>query len=199
MSDTDPMITVELNADRNPVRFTAEQFGLMTQAGVFAKTDGKTELVRGVLYSVQSRFAPHARNRDELAFVIESVLGADGEYCLGRAARVRLSGTSVVQPDLAILRRSEAQGEVLHANAIALAIEIVAVDAEAGAGPRVADYAAAGVPGLWIVEIATGLVHVFEGPATGGYASRRAVRFGDPILLKPLAGVEIVVPAGGFA
>ncbi len=200
MSDTDSMISVELNVDRNPVRFTAEQFELMTKAGVFANADGKTELVRGVLYSVQSRFAPHTRNRDELAFVLESIFGDSGEYCLGRAARIRLSETSVVQPDLTILRRTGAgSATILPADVLALAIEIVAIDAEAGSGPKVQDYAAAGVPGLWIVEIGTGLVHVFEQPATSGYAVRRTVRFGDPIALKPIANVEIVIPEGGFA
>lgn len=202
MSDSDAMITVELNVDRTPTRFTAAQFALMTRAGVFANADHKTELVRGVLYSGQSRFAPHARNRDELAFVLDSIFGDAGDYCLGRTARVRLSETSVLQPDLAILRRAEAgtdNEDFLPASALALAIEIVATDAEPGSDPKVEDYARAGVPALWIVEIGSGLVHVFEQPGSSGYGARHAVRFGEPMTLKPIANVEIVIPQGGFA
>ena len=204
MSDNDAMISVELNVDRTPVRFTAEQFALMTKAGVFASAGGKAELVRGVHYSGQTRFAPHARNEDELAFVLDSIFGDAGEYCFGRAARVRLSATSVAQPDLAILRRAEATGhgaDVLPASALALAIEIEIEIVASGAATaaRADDYAAAGVPALWIIETGAGLVHTYGSPGASGYGARHAVRFGDPIALKPIADVEIVIPHGGFA
>lgn len=191
-------ITVELNADRTPVSFTAEQFATMARAGLFDAADGKTELVRGVLYQTQARFAPHATNREELAFVLEAVFQNAPEWCVSRGARVRLDDRTVAAPDVAVLRRDAAGGDVLEAGAVALAIEVVD-GFEPRLGTMLADYARAGVPRAWVVEVGAAATRVCEVPGPGGYAARRVVRFGEPLPLAPLVTAEVVIPEGGFA
>jgi len=112
MPETRPTIAVELTADRSPVHFTAEQFALMARAGVFDGPNGKPELVRGILYSVEARFAPHARSLEQLAFILESMFGEASAHCVARTPRIALGAETVMAPHLAILKRAEAGDEV---------------------------------------------------------------------------------------
>lgn len=198
MPDTRPTIAVELTADRSPVHFTAEQFALMARAGVFDGPNGKPELVRGILYSVEARFAPHARSLEQLAFILESMFGEASAHCVARTPRIALGAETVMAPHLAILKRAEAGDEVLRADAVELAIEIADNAGGDSLAARLAVYAAADVPRVWVLETAAARVDVHSAPGPDGYGAHRAFAFGEPVPLAPLADAQIVIPAGGF-
>ena len=60
-----------------PVQLTADDFFLLADAGAF-QNYANTELIEGVIVSVNSQLAPHMRAKSELAFRLRVAIEALG-------------------------------------------------------------------------------------------------------------------------
>lgn len=170
----------------------------MVEAGAFANVTGKVELVRGEIFNVNAVYLPHARAQGELVGILYSVFGRTSDYRVLGEISTRLSDDTVPQPDAAVVSKDLPRQGPLPLAALALAVEIAYSSLDRDLGAKLAEYARAGVPRVWVVDIGGRITHDCTAPLPDGYAGRRVVRFGEPLSLAPLADAELTIPAEGF-
>ena len=160
-------------------RFTVDESLAMLDAGVLHEDD-RIELIDGVLLVMAPIGDYHDNTADWL-----------NELCVrtfGDRARVRVQGSirlnnmSAPQPDIAILRR-RALGDMrpFFPQDIFLVIEIADSSLRYDSGPKLAMYAAAGIPEVWIANLRSREVTAHISPAGSVYTSVHTYGSGDSI------------------
>jgi Uma2 family endonuclease len=104
------------------------------------------------------------------------------------------SGTEVRYPDLALLRRASDAYEALGPRAAdaLLVVEVADTSLAQDREIKVPRYAAAGVPEVWIVDLAGGVHEVHREPAGATYASVERREPGE--VASPAAFADVAVP-----
>ena len=195
MADIDPGV---ITLARPRPRFTADEFERMIGTGAFDDLLGGVELVRGEIVRMNSKYLPHVGNQSELFLVLAQLLRFDHTLRVFVEPSIRLSDDTVREPDIAVFERQPRGVNLVPAGAVRLAIEVADSTLGRDLGIKLEDYARAGVPRVWVVDVQGEVVHLCAEPGREGYAARRVIRFGEPIALAPLADAELVIPVGGF-
>lgn len=200
MADRDPQgIRPDLaSRERSPARFTADEFDRMIGAGAFADMLGSMELVRGELVRVNSKYLPRVNNQYDFLLTLVQLLEPRPELRVRPEPSVRLSDDVVCEPDIVIFDRQPRGTRLLPGAAVHLVVEIAATTLTKDLGVKLEDYARAGVPRLWVVDLGGEVAHDCTEPTPEGYASRRVIRFGEPLSLAPLTEGAVTIPPGGF-
>lgn len=174
-----------------PARFSVEEFMGMAQEGAFELIPGKIELAEGVIVRMTPPNYPHTSTQRQVFLKLHEIFG-DGLNGLIVAFELgsRLGPATVRLPDIAVFRDpGPISGLVAH-DALWIAIEISDSSLDVDLGAKRANYAAAGVPHYWVVDIQARQVHVMHDPADGDYREGRTVDFGAPL---PVPGTDAVV------
>ncbi len=66
---------------------------------------------------------------------------------------------------------------------VELAIEVADTSLEHDLGANARDYAEAGLPLYWVIDVNARVTHVMSDPQEGRYTRREVVRFGEPLAL----------------
>jgi Uma2 family endonuclease len=175
--------------EETPARFTAEQFMELIQAAPMAEWFGKVELVKGVITRMAPAQIPHW-NAQRIVFVElhEALRDMAPDWIVGHEPSVQLSGDTVREPDVAILRNPGMTGKIFDRTALFLAIEIADSSLKIDMGVKRQGYAEAFIPHYWVVDINGRQTHVMRDPAGGAYRSQHTIRFGDPLEIPELGG-----------
>jgi Uma2 family endonuclease len=161
-------------------RFTAEEFHLMADAGVFGDGD-RVELLEGEVVEMSPIGSRHAACVRRLAqFFAEQVTG---RALVDIQNPIRLDEWSEPQPDLALLRPRPDYYAAGHPRPddVLLVVEVADTSATADRVYKLPLYAAAGVAEVWLVDLAAATLEVCTSPAPTGYGVVRRALAGDHV------------------
>ena len=151
-------------------RFTVAEYYAMGKAGILTEDD-RVELLDGELIEMPPIGDRHASRTDRLNYGLAPLL-------LQRRAIVRiqnplrLSDDSQPQPDAALLRWRDDfyYSGPPRPEDVLLLIEVSDTSLAYDRGAKLAAYARAGVPEVWIANLPDGRVEAYTEPAGGEYA-----------------------------
>ena len=168
-------------------RFTADEIGLMVDAGVMGE-DERVELIDGELIEMASKGVGHDIAKARLNRLL---IGATGEELLvGVETTIRLSDRVLVDPDLVVLpevalRRDQGTFITVRGADILLVVEIAVTSLDYDLGIKAGLYALHGVQEYWVIAPNLGKAWVHSEPEGNGW--RRRPEHGVEDVLTPLA------------
>lgn len=164
-------------------------------------SDGsRLELILGYLHVTPAPGGPHQHVSFRLARVLDDAITASGRTDLNmlQAVAVRISTafrTGVI-PDIAVVDTDIDQASFAPENLV-LAVEVWSPgNTREERDTKVAGYAAARVPYLWVVEIPVGRPAAFSGYTLGEHGYRQEVRAVAGETVKAPGPVPVVVNTG---
>jgi Uma2 family endonuclease len=183
---------VEVRATFTPRRrrFTVDEYHRMAKAGILHEDD-RIELIEGELIEMAAIGSRH------MACVIELnrrfVLGLVDRAVVSVQNPVRLSSHSEPEPDVVLLRpRADRYRDALPGpEDVLLLIEVSDTTLAYDRGIKLALYAAAGIPEVWIWDLKRRRVLVHRDPAGRSYRTVEIVERGE---IAPAAFPELLIP-----
>ncbi len=172
-------------------RFTVGECLAMLEAEVLHEDD-RIELLDGELLVMAPIGDYHDNTVDYLAELCVHAFG--GRARVRVQGSIRLNNMSAPQPDIAILRR-RALGDFrpYYPEDIFLVIEVADNSLRYDSGPKLARYAEAGIPEVWIAALRAREVVAHTNPAGSEYTSVRTYRSGDSISPRAFPDVSLAV------
>ena len=173
-------------------RFTVDEYHKMGEAGILPEDD-RVELLDGEIVEMTPINVPHAVCVDRLNKLLNRSL--PDEFVVRVQSPIFINELNEPQPDVAVLKPADYLRMPQHPGPsdLVLVIEVADSTLREDRGRKVPEYARAGIPEAWIVNIPKGVVEVYSEPVGGKYASIRRVARGEAITLKVLPEVTIAV------
>jgi Uma2 family endonuclease len=173
-------------------RFTVEEYYRMAEVGILT-ADERVELIEGEIVEMCPIGLRHAACVAQLTRRL--VLAAGDRALLWPQNPVRLPRDTEPQPDVVLLRpraddyaRSPARPQD-----VLLLVEVADSSYRYDRNVKLALYARAGVPEVWIVDLTRDVIEVFRDPGATTYRSIAPIGRGGTV--SPAAFVDIVLAA----
>lgn len=174
--------------------FTVDEYLDMVKAGVLHKED-RIELMDGKIIIMAPIGDYHEFGTDWLNMLLASVLF--GQAMVRIQGSIRLHSRSAPEPDVAVLRlRSFDDIRPYYPDDIYFVIEVADSSLSYDSGPKLASYAAAGIPEVWVANLRIREVTVYSDPSGSEYATATVYRAGDSI--SPQAFPDLVLAVDEF-
>ncbi len=159
---------VENAIDAEPVRrrFNVEEFQRMGEAGIFAP-DERVELIDGDIIQM----APIGPRHVECVFALDDYLRS----AVGPGVRISIQMPIQLQasqplPDLALFRRDALRrGELPSPSACLLIVEVADSTVDFDRNMKRLEYAGAGIPEYWVIDLPAQMIVVHLEPMEGDY------------------------------
>jgi Uma2 family endonuclease len=166
-----------------PMRFTAEEFLALASQPPMAEMPGKFELVDGVIVQVSPAFHPHSRYQGQTYLQLSKAFGDEvpGGWCVRPELTVRLGGYTIREPDIAVVRDPGDKTGVGTPDEVLMLVEIAYTTLRNDLKFKRLNYAQAGVPHYWVVDVEGRKVHIFGQPSEGDYKDEQVYPFGADI------------------
>ena len=163
----------------------------MIEAGILRKEE-RLELIDGGIIIMSPIGEYHEYGTDYLTMELVPVLR--GRATVRIQGSIRLNDRSRPEPDVAVLRRRPANemGPYFPSDVYFL-IEVADSSLRRDSGPKLARYAAAGIPEVWIANLRAREVAVHTGPEGTAYTSVRTYRPGESISPQAFPDVSLAV------
>ena len=175
-------------------RFTVDEYLAMEVAGILHEDD-RLELIDGEIISMPPIGDPHEACTDWLTRLFVPPL-------IGRAivrvqGAIRLNDRSAPQPDIAVLRERplSAVGPYFPPD-VHLVIEVADSTPAYDRGAKLARYAAAGIPEVWVANLRAREVTSYAEPSGSEYTAVRVYQAEDSI--SPRAFPDVVLAVSDF-
>lgn len=173
-------------------QFTVDDLKQFVAAGVLSEDD-RVELIEGDLIDMSPINEPHA---DTVDLFTDHLVNQIGQTARVRFANpVRLSDLSIVQPDIAVVRRQRYRQAHPIPDDILLLIEVSDSTLSFDLRTKTPLYARTGVPEVWIVDVNAQVIHRFRQPEGSGYRVAEELRAGDTLTIEALPHVSLAVAA----
>ena len=175
-------------------RFTVAEYLALGKAGILAKEE-RIELLDGEIIQMAPIGNRHLMSVDWLADLLHEGIG--------RQAMVRVQGSiqlndaTMPQPDIAVIRRRSINdiGPVLPSD-VYLLVEVADSSLEFDLGEKLARYAAAGIPEVWVANLRGGELVVNTEPQGATYTSIRVIPLGGQV--SPQAFPDVLLTVADF-
>ncbi len=171
--------------------FTGDECRDMVKAGVLNRRD-RLELIEGKIVVMAPIGEHHHAGVDWLNMLLVTAL-------LGRAM-VRVGGSiflndlSAPQPDIAVVRLHPITDLVrIDSTEVYFLIEVADSSLSYDSGPKLARYAAASIPEVWVANLRIWEVTVYADPSGSEYATVTAYRPGDSISPRAFPDIALAV------
>ena len=161
-----------------PARFTAAEFLRMAELGAF--DDMKVELDHGELVRMNPPYTAHGVGQGQVIARLAAAFSGTDISVVGEVTIV-LGEDTVRAFDAALVEAAALERKVLNSEHVLLGVEIADTTLDRDLGRKLRDYAAAGVPNYWVVDLNARVVHVMTEPRDQGYGKREVIRFGEPL------------------
>jgi Uma2 family endonuclease len=169
-----PAVTTQSLAVPTRHRLTVEDFHRIGEVGILGR-DARAELIDGEIIDMSPIGRLHA--------AMVACLGAAFHDSLSRTAVIWVQNPIVLdevtepQPDITLLiPRDDFYGtRSPRAADVMLIIEVADTSLDHDLGVKVPRYAAAGVPEVWVIDVATRQTHRFRNPQGGTYLDREII------------------------
>ena len=177
-------------------RFNVDEYLAMEAAGILYKSD-RVELIDGVIIVMPPIGDRHVggTNWATTLFVPPLI----GRATVQMAGPIYLNDNTAPEPD-AVLRRWSAPGSGATGRAtpedVYLVIEFADSSLAYDQGAKLARYAAAGIPEVWIVNLRAQEVTSYAEPSGAEYGSVRTYRAGESI--RPRAFPDVILAVSDF-
>ncbi len=173
-------------------RFTVDEYHRMAEAGILSEDD-RVELIDGEIIEMSPIGKHHAA-------IVNRLLAALTEQ-VGRRAIVSpqnpllLNDESEPEPDIALFKfRADYYAEQLPTPAdTLLIIEVADSSLDFDRIVKLPRYARGGVPEVWIINLAAGVIEVYREPVAGEYGETMQVERGDVLDLPGVATAQVRV------
>lgn len=151
-----------------PLRFTREQYHRMAEVGVF-RPDERVELIAGVIYAMSPIGCRHSGTLEFFADKLRDAL--QGRALVRTQNPIELPDASEPEPDVAVVRRRADYYRREHPRAgdVLFVVEFMDSSAPYDRGVKLPDYAQAGVPEAWFVDLRRERFEVHRKPVDGVY------------------------------
>jgi Uma2 family endonuclease len=171
--------------DPRPFRFTRDHFRIIRDAGRF---DGhRVELIGGVIYHMSPINEPHVAGVSLTADALKAAFGAG--YYVRVQAPLDLGLLSDPEPDVAVVPGSPRAYKTAPVSAL-LVVEVADTTLTHDLTTKAEQYAAAGIPDYWVLDLVNRRLLVFRDPQpipVGGTAYRTQLTLGPPDSVELLA------------
>ena len=175
-------------------RFTVNECWAMLEAGVLHEDD-HLELIDGELLIMAPIGEYHIGGNIWLTQLLVQALA--GRALVQSQCPIYLSDRSAPEPDIAVVRwRPITESSLSFPPDVYLVIEIADSSLRYDSGPKLARYAAAGIPEVWIANLRAREVTSYANPTGSEYTSVRVYRFGESIA--PQAFPDVVLSIDDF-
>jgi Uma2 family endonuclease len=173
-------------------RFTVDEYYLMGEAGIL-KEDDRVELVEGQIINMAPKGLRHSQCVAKLTRALVLQLGRNA--LVWAQNPIRLSNTSEVQPDLALLRnRDYSLDETAPGPAdVLLVVEVSDLTLTYDRSAKLPLYARFAIPEYWLVNLKENLIEVCSDPSGDTYQTVEQARPGDALAVPGFSGVTISV------
>jgi len=175
-----------------PHRFTREDYHAMAEAGILGEDD-RVELIVGEIITQTPIGAVHAGAVSRLNQLLTNL--ARGRCIVSVQNPIALGPFSEPQPDLALL----CPRPDFYANAhpepgdVLLIVEVADTTLAFDREEKIPLYAGAGIPEVWLVDLADKSVSVFRLPVRGSYTESTRFRAGATIPIPGLPDAALAV------
>ena len=175
-------------------RFTVDEYLALGAAGILAKEE-RVELLDGEIICMAPIGNRHMNSVDWVADLMRE--------SIGRRAMVRVQGSiqlndaTMPEPDIAVIRRRSVNdiAPVLPSD-VYLLVEVADSSLEFDLGEKLARYAAAGIPEVWVANLRAGELVVNTEPERGVYTNVRVIPMGGTVI--PQAFPDVVLELADF-
>ena len=156
----------DVNAGRS---FTVAEYLALGAAGILAKEE-RIELLDGVIIQMAPIGNRHLNSVDWLADLMHEAVGIRAMVRV--QGSIQLDGASSPQPDIAVIRRRSINdmGPVMPSD-VYLLVEVADSSLEFDLGEKLARYAAAGIPEVWVANLRARELVVNTEPEGSAYAN----------------------------
>lgn len=171
-------------------QFTVDDVKQFVAAGVLSEDD-RVELIEGDLIDMSPINEPHADTVDLFTDHLVDQIGSAARIRF--ANPVRLSDLSIVQPDIAVVRRQRYRVRHPLPDDVLLLIEVSDSTLSFDLRTKVPLYARTGVAEVWVVDVNAQVIHRFRQPEGSAYRLVEELRSGDTITIDALPHVTLAV------
>lgn len=176
------------------LRFTVDEYLALGAAGILAKEE-RVELLDGEIIQMAPIGNRHRNSVNWLADLMGEAFG--GRAMVQVQGSIQLDDASAPQPDIAVIRRGSINeiGPVLPSD-VYLLVEVADSSLEFDLGEKLARYAAAGIPEVWVANLRAGELVVNTEPAGTTYANVRIVPLDG--VVSPQAFPDVALAVADF-
>ncbi len=177
-------------------RFTVDEYLAMEVAGILHEDD-RVELIDGEIVVMPPIGDRHTGGTDWTTTLLVPPLLERATVRIG--GPIYLNDRSAPQPDVALVRWNPPGSGVTGQTTpddVYLVIEFADSSLRYDQGAKLARYAAAGIPEVWIANLRAREVTAYAEPAGAGYASVRTYQAGESI--SPRAFPDVVLAVADF-
>jgi Uma2 family endonuclease len=174
--------------------FTAAEYYKMAEAGILSEDD-RVELIEGEIVRMSPIGSRHAACVTRLDTLFHQEVGGDAIVWVQNP--IRLDDYSEPEPDLTLVRpRNDfyAQGHPTPADVL-LVIEVAETSQRYDRDVKIPLYARAGIPEVWLADLAEDAVYARTEPVNGVYQRVRRVQRGESLAPQLLPHVTLSVEA----
>ena len=172
-------------------RFTVDEYLGMEAAGILYEDD-RVELIDGEIIVMPPIGDPHEASTDWLTRLFVPPL--IGLAIVRVQGSIRLTDDSAPQPDIALVReRPLSTFGPYYPQDVYLVIEVADSSLAYDRGPKLARYAAAGIPEVWVANLRAREVTAYAEPSGSKYSSVHTYGVGDTISPRAFPDVALAV------
>ena len=175
-------------------RFTVDEYLALGAAGILAKEE-RTELLDGEIIQM----APIGnRHRNSVNWSADLMREAIGRRAMVQVqAPIQLDDFTMPEPDIAVIqRRSVNDNAPVLPSDVYLVVEVADSSLEFDLGEKLARYAVAGIPEVWVANLRAGELVVNTEPEGAAYAHVRVIPLGGTV--SPQAFPDVVLELADF-
>ena len=172
--------------------FTVRDFYQMAEAGIL-REDDRVELLAGEIVEMTPIGSRHAACVRQLQRAFHDQPWEAAIVSVQNP--VRLDDHSEPQPDITVIRfRSDFYRDAHPGpNDVLLIVEVADTSADIDREVKVPLYARAGIPEVWVVDLAARAVDVYQGASPHGYERHRRMSTADRLTSDQLPSVDLAV------
>ena len=175
-------------------RFTVDEYLALGEAGILAKAE-RIELLDGEIIQM----APIGnRHRNSVNWSADMIREAIGRRVMVQVqSPIQLNDFTMPEPDIAVIRRGSVNdlAPVLPSD-VYLLVEVADNSLEFDLGEKLARYAAAGIPEVWVANLRAGELVVNTEPEGTAYANVRIIPLDGTV--SPQAFPDVVLELADF-
>lgn len=173
--------------------FTVVEYHRMAEAGILGEDD-RVELLDGEIVQMNPIGSRHASCVKRLVDILIP-LQVGRKVILSVQDPIALGEHSETQPDLTVLKpRPDFYAKAHPGPAdVFLVVEVAETSAAYDRDMKVPLYAQAGVPEVWVIDVAEASIEIYRGPAPEGYRARQVVRRGQRLAPEAFPHLDVAV------
>lgn len=172
-------------------RFSADDYYRMLEVGILAE-GARVELVNGEICNMSPIDPIHAANVMRLDRQLQRLVGDNA--IINVQNPIRLNDYNERQPDLAVLRWDDDFYAQRHPTPedVLLVVEVANTSLASDRNEKLPAYATAGIPEVWLINVARQSVEQYTQPRYGQYSQKRIIYRGE--ILVSTTVPEIALP-----